>query len=258
MLLQILLVMGGDYFSPQKALKAASSHLENGAHVIDIGAQSTRPGALEIGPDEELKRLIPALREIRSAHKQAFISVDTYWRTVAEYALREGADWINDVSGGRKDPSILRLVGDAKCPYILTHSRGDSQSMVNLANYDDVVLDVINELLNQTEIATQFGIETDRIVWDPGLGFAKNTEHNLAILDAIDTFLSEGFPLLIGPSRKRFIGDILHERDPLKRVFGTAAVVCRCVQAKVSMVRVHDVSSISDTLLMAKRLWPDD
>ncbi|WP_320674571.1 dihydropteroate synthase [Prochlorococcus sp. MIT 1341] len=247
---------GGVCLNPEKALQKATFYLENGASVLDLGAQSTRPGAKEITPEEELKRLIPALKVIRSIHKDSIISVDTFCSVVAEKALEEGADWINDVSGGRRDPNLLRSVAQVRCPYVLTHSRGDSQSMNDFASYDDVVVDVLNELFQLTEKALKSGITVEQIIWDPGLGFAKNTEHNLIILQHLEMFVSEGFPVLIGPSRKRFIGEVLNQSDPLKRNFGTAAVVCRCFQSGISMVRVHDVASIRDTIEMAGKIWP--
>ncbi len=246
---------GGKYLDPESALESASLHLNNGANVLDLGAQSTRPGATLLSPEEELSRLIPVLKEIRSSHKNTIISIDTFWSIVAERALNEGANWINDVSGGRLDQDIFKVVAESGCPYVLTHSRGNSESMNSLASYVDVVIDVRNELLKSTELALNSGIMSDQLIWDPGLGFAKTTEHNLDILHGLDAFTSEGFPLLVGPSRKRFVGDVTQESDPLQRVFGTAAVVCRCVQANVAMVRVHDVKAISQTLKMASSLW---
>ena len=246
---------GGNYLDPRSALAQATLLLQQGADVLDLGAQSTRPKAEEVGWQEELNRMMPALLAIRAAHPQALISVDTFLLQVAEAALQAGADWINDVSGGRRDPELLRLVAEAGCPYVLMHSRGNSQSMDQLAFYGDVSEDVRLGLLRRTDQALAAGIRSDQLIWDPGLGFAKTTEQNLMLLKDLDRLCSEGFPVLVGPSRKRFIGDVLHEPDPEARLWGTAVVVCRCVAAKVAMVRVHDVGPIDQTLRMAMKVW---
>ncbi len=246
---------GGRFLDPEKAAIKANEYLYQGADVLDLGAQSTRPGAEEVGADEELRRLIPAICLIRQTNKNALISVDTFSSVVAERALEEGANWINDVSGGVRDSRILSLVAAAKCPYVLMHSRGNSETMDKLTGYQNVVKDVKKELLKRTEKAIDHGINPELIIWDPGLGFAKTTEQNLSILNGLEEFSSEGFPLLVGPSRKRFIGDVLNQTNPLERLMGTAAVVCRCVQANVSIVRVHDVCKIRQTISMASRLW---
>ncbi len=246
---------GGDCIEPESALSRANLQLSQGADVIDLGAQSTRPGAEEVGAKEELRRLLPALEAIRSAHPKALISVDTFLAPVAEAALQAGADWINDVSGGQRDSELLKVVAEAGSPYVLMHSRGNSHSMDKLASYQDVLADVRNGLLRRTEQALQAGVRADQLVWDPGLGFAKNTEQNLALLRRLEQLSSEGIPLLVGPSRKRFIGAVLDQPDPQERIWGTAAVVCRCVQAKVAMVRVHDVGPIAQILRMAAAIW---
>lgn len=246
---------GGNYLDPASALAQATLLLKQGADVLDLGAQSTRPKAEEVGWQEELNRMMPALHAIRAAHPQALISVDTFLVEVAEAALQAGADWINDVSGGRRDPELLRVVAEAGCPYVLMHSRGNSQSMDQLATYSDVIEEVRLGLLRRTDQALAAGIRSDQLIWDPGLGFAKTTEQNLMLLKHLERICSEGFPVLVGPSRKRFIGDVLHQPDPEARLWGTAAVACRCVQAKAAMVRVHDVGPIHQTLQMASRLW---
>ncbi len=246
---------GGNYLDPASALAQATLLLKQGADVLDLGAQSTRPKAEEVGWQEELNRMMPALHAIRAAHPQALISVDTFLVEVAEAALQAGADWINDVSGGRRDQELLRVVAEAGCPYVLMHSRGNSQSMDQLATYSDVIEEVRLGLLRRTDQALAAGIRSEQLIWDPGLGFAKTTEQNLILLKHLERICSEGFPVLVGPSRKRFIGDVLHQPDPDARLWGTAAVACRCLQAKAAMVRVHDVGPIHQTLQMASRLW---
>ena len=150
---------------------------------------------------------------------------------------------------------MLPLVAEAGCPYVLMHSRGDSRSMDNLATYDDVVSEVHQALLVATDRALAAGIRAERIIWDPGLGFAKDTNHNLDLLAGLERITAEGFPVLVGPSRKRFIGAILEEPRPRARLWGTAAVVCRAIAAGAAIVRVHDVGPIVQTARMADALW---
>ncbi len=246
---------GGLFLDAEKALQQAQSHLEAGADVLDIGAQSTRPGASSISTEEELNRLIPALKAIRRSFPKVIISVDTFLSGVAEAALKEGADWINDVSGGSHDVNILSVISDAQCPYVIMHSRGNSKTMNQLANYKDIYKELYNELLIKTETAIQKGVSSSQIIWDPGLGFAKNTEHNLIILRRLKDLCKSKFPILVGPSRKRFIGDVLKEPNMNERIWGTSAVVCKCVETKVALVRVHDVGPIYKTISMANKLW---
>ena len=246
---------GGEYLQPDRASKQASKLIKDGADVLDIGAQSTRPMSINVGADEEVKRLKPALKLIRKNHPEVVISVDTYHSSVADKALELGADWINDISGGRYDPDIFKVCAQKKCPYILTHSRGNSFSMDKLVDYNDVTIDVYTELLKRTDKALDAGIKTDQIIWDPGLGFAKTNEQNIAILKSIELFSTEKLPVLIGPSRKRFIGEVLSQPDPKLRIWGTLAIACRCHMANVAIIRVHDVYEINQILKMAKVIF---
>jgi dihydropteroate synthase len=252
---------GGRFDRPEPALRQARRMAAQGADLLDLGGQSTRPGAAEISAEEEIARVLPALRlilEQRTAWDAApLLSIDTFRAAVAEAALAAGADWINDVSGGRRDPALLAVVAEAGCPYVLMHSRGDSHSMEGLAQYGDVVADVREELVRATDRALAAGIRPERIVWDPGLGFAKTTAHNLALLRRLATLRAEGFPLLVGPSRKRFIGEVLGEPRPRARLWGTAAVCSQAIAFGADILRVHDVGPIvqvarmSDALLRA-------
>ena len=247
---------GGRLASPDLALRQAGRMLTAGAAVLDLGAQSTRPGAEEVGPAAEIGRLLPSLAAIRCAHAEAVLSVDTFHAAVAEAALAAGADWINDVSGGERDPAILRLVAAAGCPYVLMHHRGNSRSMDRLAVYGDVVAEVRQELLAASERAVAAGVRPERIVWDPGLGFAKTTAHNLELLRRLPELRSEGFPLLIGPSRKRFIGEVLSQPRPRARLWGTAAVCALAIQGGADGLRVHDVGPIVQSVRMATAVLP--
>ena len=246
---------GGRFLGSERALAEAQRQLHHGADVLDLGAQSTRPGATEVGAEEELRRLLPALTAIRERCPDTLISVDTFLAPVAARALEAGASWINDVSGGRRDPDLLRVVADAGCPVVLMHSRGDSQTMDQLTSYSDVVADVKQGLLKRSEAAIKAGIREEQIVWDPGLGFAKTHEQNLQLLRNLEQLTHGPRPVLIGPSRKRFIGAVLDEPRPKARLWGTAAVACRCAQAGAAVLRVHDVGPITQTLRMAAALW---
>jgi len=245
---------GGRLQSLEGAVRSAGRMLAQGAALLDLGGQSTRPGAEEIGAEREIERVLPVLQAIRAAHPEALLSVDTFRAPVAAAALAAGADWINDVGGGRRDPEILKVVAEAGCPYVLMHSRGDSCSMDGLAVYADVVAEVRQELLAATERALAAGVKGQQLIWDPGLGFAKTTEHNLALLRGLAELRAETFPLLVGPSRKRFIGAVLDEPRPRARLWGTAAVCGQAIAAGASILRVHDVGPIVQVARLADAL----
>ena len=249
---------GGRFNTPELALKQARRMVEQGAAILDLGGQSTRPGAVEVGPQEELRRLFPVLEALRSAMARGelapapLISVDTFHATVAEAALAAGADWINDVRGASRlrDPAMLELVARSGCPYVLMHSRGDSSAMDGLTAYGDVAVDVRDALLSASEVAMAAGVHREQLIWDPGLGFAKTTEQNLALLRDLAVLRAEGVPLLVGPSRKRFIGAVLEQPRPSARIWGTAAVCAQAITAGADVLRVHDVGPIAQIARM--------
>jgi dihydropteroate synthase len=253
---------GGRLATVEAARAQAQRLLLQGATVLDLGGQSTRPGAEEVGPAQELERLLPALRAIRAAHPNALLSIDTYHAAVAKAALAEGADWINDVRGANataegpggslRDPAMFPLIAAAGCPYVLMHSRGDSRSMDGLAYYTDVVADVRDGLQAATDQALAAGVHPGQILWDPGLGFAKTTPQNLELLRRLPELAAPGFPLLIGPSRKRFIGAVLDEPRPRARLWGTATVCALAVNQGAAVLRVHDVGPIVQVARMAQ------
>jgi dihydropteroate synthase len=252
---------GGRLPTVDAALRQAERMLRQGAVLLDLGAQSTRPGAGEVGAAGELARLLPSLRALRAAWPDAALSVDTFHAAVAEEALAEGATWINDVRGANhtpsapggslRDPAMLSLIAATGCPYVLTHSRGDSRTMDSLATYGDVMGEVRDELRAATDRALAAGVRLDQILWDPGLGFAKTTAHNLELLRRLAELTSEGIPVLVGPSRKRFIGAVLAERRPRARLWGTAAVCALAVARGAAVLRVHDVGPIVQVARMA-------
>ncbi|WP_041391115.1 dihydropteroate synthase [Prochlorococcus marinus] len=246
---------GGKYLIEEEALKRALMSIKDGADVIDLGAQSTRPGANIISPDEELKRLLPILKSIRSKLPNSIISVDTFHSSVAEKALEEGADWINDVTGSKYDKRMVDVLSSGNFPYVLTHSKSNNKTIHSQAEYNNVVEDVYQSLIELTDNAISKGIREKNIIWDPGIGFSKNREHNIQILTNIDKFSGGNFPLIIGASRKRFIGEIINEKNPLKRNAGNISVVCKCVASNVDMVRVHDVKETIQTIRLANELW---
>ena len=248
---------GGRYERPEQALAQARRMVAAGADVLDLGAQSTRPGAAEVGAAAELARLLPALRAIRAACPAVLLSVDTFLASVAEAALAAGANWVNDVRGANslRDPAMLELVAAAGCPYVLMHSRGSSQAMDGLATYSNVTLEVRDALLEATDQALAAGVAADQVIWDPGLGFAKTTAQNLELLRQLDLLVAEGFPVLIGASRKRFIGDVLDQPRPQARLWGTAAVGGQAIAKGARILRVHDVGPMVQTARMADVLW---
>ncbi len=246
---------GGDLNSSKQVLDQVNKFLRNGVDIIDIGAQSTRPGAEEVGSKIEIKRLIPYLKLIRSSYPEILISIDTFNAGVAQEALLNGANWINDVTGGRRDNEILDVVSKFNCPYVITHSRGNSQNMNELSKYDNLLNDVKYTLETLIKNALEKNISRQNIIVDPGIGFSKDINQNLEILRNLDKFKNLNLPILIGASRKRFIGEILNEENPKERDIGTLAISCLCSQFNIDIVRVHNVKMNSQILKVADRIY---
>lgn len=232
---------GGRFDSPAAAVMRARRMVDEGADAIDVGGESTRPGAADVDADEEITRTVPVVERI--AGFGVPISIDTRKAVVAKAALDAGASIVNDVSAGTYDPAMLPLVADRGCEAILMHMRGDPRTMDSLAVYDDVVRQVRDELAARVAVAEAAGVRRYRISIDPGLGFAKTPEQSLELLRRVDELREIGLPLVVGPSRKRFIGHVLG--TPVDdRVEGTAAAAAWCAARGVDMVRVHDVKEI--------------
>ena len=246
---------GGDLNSEKKVLDQVRYFLDNGVDIIDLGAQSTRPGAKEVGYKIEIKRLIPYLKLIKSEYPDILISVDTFNSEVAYQALLSGANWINDVTGGRRDKKILSVVADSKCPFVVTHSRGNSQNMNELSNYKNLLNEIKFSLEILIEKALNKNIPRENIILDPGIGFSKDLNQNIEILRNLEIFKELNFPILIGASRKRFLGEILNETNPKNRDIGTLAVSCLCSQLKIDIVRVHNVKMNYEILKVADRIY---
>jgi dihydropteroate synthase len=244
---------GGQYLDPGVACAQALRMVEEGADILDLGAESTRPGALPVTDQEEMDRLLPVLHRVR---KEASVplSIDTVRSEVARQCLEAGADIINDVSGlKRSGPALAKVVKEFGAGIVLMHSRGTPETMQTLTDYDDLVPDMMTELRESIRLATDAGIEREQIVVDPGLGFAKTIEQNLKILKKINAFHELGFPLLAGPSQKSFIGKVTG-REEKDRTFGTAACVAACVREGVQILRVHDVGAMRDVIRMTEAI----
>ncbi|CAN2225994.1 FolP Dihydropteroate synthase and related enzymes [Candidatus Nanopelagicaceae bacterium] len=227
---------GGKHFTFDHAVARGLQMIEEGVDIIDIGGESTRPGAERVSEAEEQGRVIPVIKAL--AGKGADISIDTMRASTARLAIEAGASIVNDVSGGAADPEMFATVASLGCKYILMHWRGHSKDMNEKARYNDVVVEVIEEVTIQLDKALAAGIKRENIVLDPGLGFAKDSEHNWEILKRLDEFQALGYPVLIGHSRKRFIGG----DTPDEREAGTLAISESLVGTGIWAVRVHSVA----------------
>ena len=246
---------GGDLNSTKKVLDQVNHFLSYGVDVIDLGAQSTRPGADEVGSNVEIKRLIPYLKLIKSKYPETLISIDTFNSDVANEALLNGANWINDVTGGRRDKEILDVVSKFNCPYVITHSRGNSQNMNELSNYGNLLSEVKCSIESLIKNALEKNVSKKNLIVDPGIGFSKDINQNLKILRNLNVFKDLNLPILIGASRKRFIGEILNENNPKERDIGTLAISCLCSQFNIDIVRVHNVKMNSQILKVADKIY---
>lgn len=243
---------GGQYFDLESAIAQGQKLVAEGADVLDIGGQSTRPGATIVPLAEELRRVIPVVKALAPIVNVP-ISIDTTRSVVAAEALAAGATWVNDVSGGTDDPELLPVVARSGATVVLMHRRGNPQTMQSLTDYDDLIGEVHEFLARQRDKAQQLGIT--QIILDPGIGFAKNTEQNLTLLLELSRFRDLNCPLLVGPSRKSFIGHILNQPDPQQRVWGTAAACCAAIAHGADIVRVHDVAAIRQVVQVADAIW---
>ncbi|EID54749.1 dihydropteroate synthase [Saccharomonospora xinjiangensis] len=246
---------GGRYLSREDALAHAHAMWRRGADVIDVGGESTRPGSERVDAETELARVLPVVRTL--AAEGLTLSVDTTRAAVASAAVEAGARIINDVSGGLADPDMAKVAAETGVPWILMHWRGHSRDMNRLAEYDDVVSEVRDELSARVDEALAAGVREEAIVLDPGLGFAKHAEHDWALLHALDAVLALGFPVLVGASRKRFLGRLLADaegepRPPSGREVATAAVSTLAAYAGAWGVRVHDVGASLDAVSVAE------
>ncbi|MGJ9413332.1 dihydropteroate synthase [Aeromicrobium sp. CF4.19] len=247
---------GGLWIDPGAAAEHGLELAEQGADLVDVGGESTRPGAMRIDAEQERERVLPVVR--RLAGQGVDVSVDTMRADVAAAALDAGAVLVNDVSGGRADPEMIPLVARTGAPVVLMHWRGHADRMQDLTQYDDVVGDVVRELRAQVDAALEAGIAPEHVVVDPGLGFSKTGEQNWTVLAGLDTFASLGHPLLVAASRKRFLGELLGDDDGHRPVTAredaTAALTTLAAAAGAWCVRVHDPLRSVDAVRVVARL----
>ncbi|MBP6789612.1 MAG: dihydropteroate synthase [Candidatus Promineofilum sp.] len=245
-----------------RAVDQARQFLADGADILDVGGESTRPGSVPVSAEEELARVLPVVRALRAALPEATISVDTYRAAVAAAALDSGADWINDVWGLRMDPHMAALAAARGCPVVIMHNRSKPKDVAQEQRlggryvgirYTELITDIARELAEQMAIAFAAGVREEQIILDPGIGFGKTVEQNLELLDRLGELKALGRPLLIGPSRKSFIGYTL-DLPPEDRVEGTAAAVAIGIDRGADIVRVHDVRAIARVARMTDRI----
>ena len=243
---------GGDFLDPEAAALRAAAMLDEGAGMLDVGGESTRPGSDPVSQEEEIRRVVPVIERILSVRPEAVISVDTYRSGTATAALEAGASLVNDVTAIRGDPRMASVIQEAGCPVILMHMQGEPKTMQKDPHYKDVVREVRDFLAERAEYAVAAGVRPENIIVDPGVGFGKNLEHNLALLHNLDEIVDLGFPVLIGASRKSFIGRITGVQEARDRVSGTVATTVLAFEQGATFFRVHDVRANREALAVAE------
>ena len=246
---------GGDFATTESAVAHALALIAEGADIVDVGGESTRPGAQRVELAEELRRVVPVVREV--AMTGAVVSVDTTRAAVAEAALDAGAAIVNDVSGGLADPDLVKLVAATGAPYVVMHWRAPSAHMHDHARYGEVVAEVCAELRTRVHALLDAGVDLGQVVLDPGLGFAKDAAHNLALLRRIDALVDFGRPVLVGASRKSFLGTVLGGREVSDRDDATQAVSALMAAAGVWAVRVHAARPAADAVRVVAAIRGD-
>ncbi len=247
---------GGQCNSVAMACQQAIEFVQTGADILDIGGESTRPGAAAVNSAVELERVIPVIQEIRRQGITTPISIDTTKSTVAQAAIAAGANIVNDVSGGIFDPNMLKTVASLGVPIALMHMRGNPATMQQLTEYQDLVADVGDFLEERIQAAVDGGIDRSKIIFDPGIGFAKTYQQNVELLKNLAVLRQRlQLPLLVGVSRKSFIGHILQQPDPQQRVWGSAAACCAAIAGGTDILRVHDVAAMHDVRRVADALF---
>lgn len=244
---------GGLHYDASRAVEAGLRMVEAGADILDIGGESTRPGADEVGAEEEMRRVLPVIEGL-SGQTSAILSIDTYKAPVAREAVARGATIINDISGLLYDPALASVAAETGAALVLMHTRGRSKTMYQLANYKQVADEVSEELEAAIGRAMSAGVSRDAIILDPGFGFAKLAEHSYTLLASLPRLAELDRPILSGPSRKSFLKEVLGDRAPADREWGTAAAVTASVLFGAHIVRVHGVANMVDVVRVADRL----
>tara|TARA_B100000214_G_scaffold356176_1_gene314580 strand:+ start:335 stop:1159 length:825 start_codon:yes stop_codon:yes gene_type:complete len=244
---------GGRYTKANIAVDHAFKMIDDGADIIDIGGESTRPGSISVSKDEECTRILPVIESIKNINSKITISVDTYKASVAKKAIEAGADIVNDISGLTFDPDMIPLLYEEAKPVIIMHINGKPKTMQKNPTYDDLLKDVINFLKCQSDYAKESGIKNNHIILDPGIGFGKTFNHNFTLLKRLDEICNLGYPVMIGPSRKAFIGDVL-DSPPDDRLEGTLATVVAGIINGARIVRVHDVKEVKRVVKITEKI----
>ena len=244
---------GGLFYNTDEAVSHALQLIEYGIDIIDIGGESTRPGAKKISEEEEIQRIIPVVKQIRELSPEIIISIDTTKSMVAQKAIQSGANIINDISGFSFDNRMIDVVRESKVPVIIMHMQGDPSNMQNKPFYDDLIIDISSFFKSKIKLATDAGIKKKQIILDPGIGFGKTVGDNFQLINQLNEFCKLGFPVMIGPSRKSFIGTTLNL--PVDdRLEGTAAAVAVGVMNGARIVRVHDVKEIKRVVTIVEKI----
>ena len=244
---------GGLFYNTDEAVSHALQLIEYGIDIIDIGGESTRPGAKKISEEEEIQRIIPVVKQIRELSPEIIISIDTTKSMVAQKAIQSGANIINDISGFSFDNKMIDVVRESKVPVIIMHMQGDPSNMQNKPVYDDLIIDISSFFKSKIKLATDAGIKKKQIILDPGIGFGKKVGDNFQLINQLNEFCKLGFPVMIGPSRKSFIGTTLNL--PVDdRLEGTAAAVAVGVMNGARIVRVHDVKEIKRVVTIVEKI----
>jgi dihydropteroate synthase len=245
---------GGDFLDPAKAAAHAAAMLDEGAGIIDVGGESTRPGSDRVPREEEARRVVPVIEEILANSPDAIVSIDTYRAATAEAALGAGARIVNDVTALRGDPRMAGVVAEARCPVVLMHMLGEPKTMQHDPRYADVVREVRDFLAGRAEHAVAAGVEPENVILDPGIGFGKKLEHNLALLRHLDELVALGFPVLVGASRKSSLGAVTGVKEARDRVPGTVAANVIAYERGATLFRVHDVRPNREALAVARAI----
>ena len=244
---------GGQYFSTDSAVNHAMSLINDGADVLDIGGESTRPGAAPLYVDDEVNRILPVIKSIRQKDLVVLISIDTTKSVVAKLAVEAGADIVNDISGFTLDERMPAVVAELDVPVILMHMKGTPKNMQNDPAYADLIGEISSFFLTQINVAKSADVSSEKIILDPGIGFGKTIAHNFVLIQKLKEFCDLGYPVLIGPSRKAFIGTIL-DLPPNDRIEGTAAAVSACILNGARIVRVHDVKEMKRVVTITEKI----
>ena len=244
---------GGQFNEINSAILHVDEMIKNGADIIDIGGESTKPGSEPVSANEESKRIVPLIRTIKNEYKDILISVDTYKSSVAKKAIEAGADFVNDISGLTFDDEMVSLLAQRNIPVVIMHINGKPKTMQKNILYSDLISDMKRFFIKQCEYAINSGIKENNIIIDPGIGFGKTFDHNFTLLKRLKEFEDLGFPILIGPSRKAFIGDVLNLPSN-ERVEGTIATIVAGILNGANIIRAHDVKEIKRATIVTEKI----